>query len=232
LASLTRPHCHLSRPLRQTGISRANNWRIVGHWCALLHKDGNHGSFYPRSDDFGDEGVPFISAKAVTEDGRIDNTQIEKLHEDKASKLKIGWIDKGDVLLAHNASVGKVALYDGRFNKALIGTSLTASTGAREIDSSFLAAALRSSKFQRELVKNMGQTTRNQVPITAQRDLRFSSSLCNGNSLARLGGERIEMHPPGFTDRTGRLFASLNTAPSGGIVTWTSVWSIPDGMAS
>ncbi|MDP1991842.1 MAG: restriction endonuclease subunit S [Syntrophales bacterium] len=140
----------------------------------LLHKDGNHGSLYPRADDFGDEGVPFLSAKAVTDDGLIDNNLVERLREKKAVKLRIGWIAKGDVLLAHNASVGKVALYDGRFEKALIGTSLTAfRPNPEKFDSHFLTAALRSSKFQCQLEKNMGQTTRNQVPITAQRKLRI-----------------------------------------------------------
>ena len=141
----------------------------------LLHKDGNHGSQYPRAEDFGGEGVPFLSAKAISDDGLIDNALIENLREEKAVKLRIGWISKGDVLLAHNASVGKVALYDGRFEKALIGTSLTAFRPNPEtLDSRYLAAAFRSERFQRELEKNMGQTTRNQVPITAQRELKVS----------------------------------------------------------
>lgn len=38
----------------------------------------------------------------------------------------------------------------------------------------FLAAAFLSTKFQAQLFKNMGQTTRNQVPITAQRRLRVA----------------------------------------------------------
>ena len=139
----------------------------------LLHKDGNHGSLYPRAEDFGGEGIPFLSAKAVSDDGLINNSLIENLREEKATKLKIGWILKDDVLLAHNASVGKVALYDGRFEKALIGTSLTAFRPNPEVlDSRYLAATFRSARFQSELEKNMGQTTRNQVPITAQRELR------------------------------------------------------------
>lgn len=138
----------------------------------LLHKDGNHGSLYPRPADFGNEGVPFLSAKAVGDDGLIDGTLIDRLRIDKAAKLRIGWISQGDVLLAHNASVGKVALYTGLFGPALIGTSLTAfRPNPESLDSRYLFNALRSPRFQRELQKNMGQTTRNQVPITAQRGL-------------------------------------------------------------
>ena len=139
-----------------------------------LHKDGNHGSQYPRSEEFGLEGVPFLSARCVSDDGEIQNDQIDRLKEEKALSLRIGWIESGDVLLAHNASVGKVALYDGRFSKALIGTSLTAfRSNTAALTPRFLAAALRSNDFQTQLEKNMGQTTRNQVPITAQRELHI-----------------------------------------------------------
>lgn len=138
----------------------------------LLHKDGNHGSQYPRKEEFGDTGIPFISAKNLLEDGSLDLSEIQLLDESKAKQLKIGWIESGDVLLAHNASVGKVALYRGEFAKALIGTSLTAYRPNREfLRPEFLFMALRSSEFQGELTKDMSQTTRNQVPITAQRRL-------------------------------------------------------------
>lgn len=141
----------------------------------LLHKDGNHGSMYPRAEEFGDEGVPFLSARCVSDGGEIQEQFIDRLQDQKANQLRIGWIEKGDVLLAHNASVGKVALYDGRYPKALIGTSLTAFRADQSILSpEFLAAAFRSTKFQAQLFKNMGQTTRNQVPITAQRELRVA----------------------------------------------------------
>jgi type I restriction enzyme S subunit len=75
-------------------------------------------------------------------------------------------------LLSHNASVGKVAVYEGQFGDALIGTSLTSfRPDPDRLNPRFLAASLRSSFFQRQLTHNMAQTTRNQVPITAQREL-------------------------------------------------------------
>lgn len=142
----------------------------------LLHKDGNHGSSYPKKNDFVKEknGIPFLTAKNINIDDTINFTSIEKLKIDKALKLKIGWIIKGDVLLAHNASVGKVCLYNGEFEKALIGTSLTCyRPNLKYIRSYFLYAALRSTSFQNQLKKNMSQTTRNQVPITMQRQLEI-----------------------------------------------------------
>ena len=139
-----------------------------------LHKDGNHGSQYPRSNEFEESGIPFLSAKCISEDGNLIHDEVQFLNEQKARTLKIGWIEKGDVLLAHNASVGKTILYNGEFDEALIGTSLTAFRPDNEfIESAYLLGALRSNNFQRQLFANMGQTTRNQVPITAQRRLSF-----------------------------------------------------------
>jgi len=149
---------------------------LVAAGSLLVHKDGNFGALYPRADDFGDVGVPFITAQAIDDAGDLVERNIKKLSRAKAERLTFGWIEAGDVLLAHNASVGKVAIYDGRFESALIGTSLTAFRPNRlAFLTDFLAAALRAPAFQRQLASNMSQTTRNQVPITAQRRLRLPS---------------------------------------------------------
>ncbi|MFZ1765728.1 MAG: restriction endonuclease subunit S, partial [Candidatus Nitrotoga sp.] len=138
----------------------------------LLHKDGNHGSNYPRKEEFGDFGVPFITAKSIDVFGHLMPSSIEHLNEEKAAKLTIGWIEGGDVLLAHNATVGRVGLYRGEFGRALIGTSLTAFRPNMDmLRPIYLHELLRSHFFQRQLFWGMGQATRNQVPITAQREL-------------------------------------------------------------
>ena len=90
-------------------------------------------------------------------------------------RLKHGHILKNDVLLAHNATVGRVALYDGRFESAMIGTSLTCfRCDNMKLNPFFLFTAFRSQEFQMQLEKNMGQSTRNQVPITSQRKLSIN----------------------------------------------------------
>jgi type I restriction enzyme S subunit len=138
----------------------------------LLHKDGNHGSSYPRAEDFGTDGVPFISAKSIDDSGEILDSLVARLSEEKAQSLRIGWLESGDVLLAHNASVGKTALYEGQYQRALIGTSLTAfRPNPNHLNSHYLLHYLSSPSFQGSLAADMSQTTRNQVPITAQRRL-------------------------------------------------------------
>jgi len=149
--------------------------QLLADGALELHKDGNHGSLYPRADEFGESGVAFLSARCISDQGDLLLDEVQFLDEEKARKLKLGWIRNGDVLLAHNASVGKTLLYQGEFTEALIGTSLTAfRPNPKKLDSRFLYGALRSREFQFQLTANMGQTTRNQVPITAQRSLSLS----------------------------------------------------------
>lgn len=147
---------------------------LIADGSITVHKDGNHGSNYPRKEEFGEHGVPFLSATAIDENGQLIPGQVQYLNESKARTLKIGWIEQGDVLLSHNASVGKVALYKGEFGSALIGTSLTCfRANPQEFTPEFLSMALQSARFQNQLTANMSQTTRNQVPITAQRKLKI-----------------------------------------------------------
>jgi type I restriction enzyme S subunit len=152
----------------------------------LLHKDGNHGSSYPRAEDFGTDGVPFISAKSIDNSGAIIDSLVARLSEQKAQSLRIGWLEPGDVLLAHNASVGKTALYEGQYQQAVIGTSLTAFRPNRNhLNPYYLFHYLSSTSFQSALAVDMSQTTRNQVPITAQRRLPLSiPPLCKQEEFA------------------------------------------------
>jgi type I restriction enzyme S subunit len=141
----------------------------------LMHKDGNFGGNYPSKEDFSDEGVPFLSAACISDFGEILEENVKFLLEKKAKTLHFGWIEKGDVLLAHNATVGPCSLYDGRFERALIGTSLTLfRPNHKFLTSEYLFSFFRCDLFQKQLKKQMAQTTRNQVPITAQRELFLS----------------------------------------------------------
>lgn len=137
------------------------------------HKDGNHGAQYPRADEFGRVGIPFLTAKLLAA-GMIDIDGAPRLPEDKADKLRLGFVEPGDVLLSHNATVGRVAVIPNFKGRLLIGTSLTYfRTNPKKISPRYLAAYMAGRDFQNQLAAVMSQTTRNQVPITAQRRLRL-----------------------------------------------------------
>jgi type I restriction enzyme S subunit len=157
--------------------SLPKDWEVVQIGDALdrniiiEQQDGNHGSDYPRKNEFVDDGVPYLSAEMLSE-GRVDFSQAKYLTEERANQLRVGFAQDGDVLLAHNATVGPAGKLRTTHNFVIIGTSLTYyRCNSSKLDGQYLAYFFQSSTFQRQLQDIMRQSTRNQVPITRQRNL-------------------------------------------------------------
>jgi type I restriction enzyme S subunit len=132
------------------------------------YADGNHGSLYPRSSEFGDSGVTFVTARDIT-NGRVSWKDCARLNEDRAHQLTKGWARGGDVLLTHNATVGRVARVEREVGKFLLGTSATFyRLNEAFIDPSYFYHVLCSPTWQGQLEAIMEQTTRNQVSIQKQ----------------------------------------------------------------
>src|SRR6266480_805364 len=160
-----------------------------------VHKDGNHGSDYPRVEEFGLKGVSFLTAKSLSA-GRVDIDGAPRLAEDKADKLRFGFLKPNDVLLSHNATVGRVAVVPKFNGRALIGTSLTSfRLNPTKLSPRYFAAYLSGIDFQQQLAAVMSQTTRNQVPITAQRRLHVVVPYLTDNKLSGDATEYVT--PPG-----------------------------------
>lgn len=132
------------------------------------YADGNHGALYPRSSEFADEGVLFVTAKDLT-DGRVAWSSCAKLNESRAKQLPKGWALGGDVLLTHNATVGRVARVERDAGPFLLGTSVTFYRLNPEVlNPDFFYYFLQSPIWQGQLAAIMAQTTRNQVSIQKQ----------------------------------------------------------------
>lgn len=132
------------------------------------YADGNHGSLYPRSSEFGSDGVNFVSAKDLS-NGRVNWQTCSKLNETRASQLSKGWAKTGDVLLTHNATVGRVARVVEDVEPFLLGTSVTFyRLNPLALDSNYFYYVLQSPVWQGQLEAIMAQTTRNQVSIQKQ----------------------------------------------------------------
>lgn len=132
------------------------------------YADGNHGSLYPRSSEFGEDGVVFVSAKDLV-GGRVIWESCSKLDEKRAAQLTKGWAHAGDVLLTHNATVGRVAKVVEQVEPFLLGTSVTfyRLNGSALLPDYFFVV-LQSPIWQGQLEAIMAQTTRNQVSIQKQ----------------------------------------------------------------
>jgi type I restriction enzyme S subunit len=136
------------------------------------HKDGNYGSLYPRADEFSSVGVPFLTAKSLR-NGKVDIDNAPRLADERADKLPFGFIQPGDVLLSHNATIGRVAIVPNFTGRLLIGTSLTYfRVNPQKLSPRYLAAYFAGRDFQNQLTSVMSFTTRNQVPISLQRRLK------------------------------------------------------------
>ncbi len=136
----------------------------------LDHMDGNHGGDYPRKDEFVADGVTYLSANSIR-NGEVDFSRAKYLAPARAAKLRKGFARDRDVLFAHNATVGPVALLETDADYVILGTSLTYyRCDESRIKPEYLASYLASSAFKSQYEVVMRQSTRNQVPITKQRE--------------------------------------------------------------
>lgn len=135
----------------------------------LSHLDGNHGALYPRSNEFKESGVPYIAANDFIS-GKVSFENCKYLSEERALKFQKGIAKDGDVLFAHNATVGPVALLRTTYDYVILSTTATYyRCDNKRLLNNYLQYALRSAFFVKQYTAVMAQSTRFQVPITAQR---------------------------------------------------------------
>jgi len=144
-----------------------------GYVTAL--QDGNHGSQYPRASELGTEGIPYIAASDISDDGDIDLRCCKRIRPERAAKLRIAPAITGDVILTHNATVGRVTRLPEWPTEIVASTSTTYyRCDPNRLDPDYLRWFFESAVFQLQLGTIMRQSTRNQVPITTQKRLLFA----------------------------------------------------------
>lgn len=140
----------------------------------IEQSDGNHGELYPKSSEFTDEGIPYLAASNIN-NNKIDYQNIKYLPLERAKQFKKGVAQDGDILLAHNATVGPTILLKTDRPFVILSTTLTLyRINNNQMDNRFFLNEMRSNNIQNQLKKLMKQTTRNQVPILLQRTMHIS----------------------------------------------------------
>ena len=162
--------------LQQIFESKGDDWEkmqlsyLLERGWISSHLDGNHGGDYPRKEEFVNEGIPYISAKCL-KGNFIDFSLAKYLTLKRAAKIKKGIAINNDVLFAHNATVGPVTILKTEKDKIILGTSLTYyRCNLNYILPAYLVSYMRSKEFKNQYELVMRQSTRNQVPITKQRE--------------------------------------------------------------
>jgi len=146
---------------------------LIDDGSILSHLDGNHGELYPRSSEFKDNGVPYIGANDFI-NGIVNFSSCKFLSEDRAKQFRKGVANDGDVLFAHNATVGPVAFLKTDLSFVILSTTATYfRCNLAKVNNIFLLYALQAPSFVKQYSAVMAQSTRFQVPIGAQRKLFF-----------------------------------------------------------
>jgi type I restriction enzyme S subunit len=144
---------------------------LIDNDSIIGHLDGNHGELYPRSDEFKNLGVPYITANDFG-NHHVNFQSCKFLSEMRAKRFRKGIAINGDVLFAHNATVGPVALLETNLKYVILSTTATYfRCNPEKLSNTFVLYLLQSPLFVRQYQAVMSQSTRNQVPITAQRKL-------------------------------------------------------------
>jgi type I restriction enzyme, S subunit len=138
---------------------------------SLLVEDGNHGEYRPRSDEFVTTGVAFIRAADLSH-GRVLFESASRINKRARERITKGIGKRGDVLLSHKGTVGKLALVPEDAPPFVCSpqTTFWRSLNENEIDQRYLYAFMRSPQFQAQLASRAGETDMAPyVSLTAQR---------------------------------------------------------------
>ena len=136
----------------------------------VSHLDGNHGNDYPRREEFISSGVPYLSANCLESDSV--NMSLAKYSVTTSSGVttkRRGPKRRCPVCSQRDGRTSRDAVY--RRAKSYSSTSLTYyRCNLDHIVPEYLAHYMRSPEFKTQYEVVMRQSTRNQVPITKQRE--------------------------------------------------------------
>ncbi len=197
--------------LRFPEFQNAGEWarmsiqEMIDRQFIVGHLDGNHGELYPKAEEFSQnkEGIPYITANDFM-NGSVEFSRCKRLPIERARLFKKGVAKDGDILFAHNATVGPVAKLNTSEEFVILSTTATYfRCNSTHLSNDFLKSALSSPDFVAQYSRVMSQSTRNQVPITTQRKLelyvpkppeqqRIASCLSSLDALITAEAQKLE----------------------------------------
>ena len=177
-----------------------NDWKEVSiHELPIHIGDGNYSSKYPKSSDFVDSGVPFITASDFN-NGRISSSDFRYISEEQHSTLLKGHLKSGDVLIVTRGNgVGDIAWVDNEFDGCNINAQLVLLRADGEvINNSFLYYLLSSKEYKRIFLSYASGSAQPQLPIKALRVINLKyPPLLEQKAIANILGpldEKIELN--------------------------------------
>ena len=127
--------------------------------------DGNYSSKYPRSEEFVEEGIPFIRGNNMV-DGDIMDDEMYHITPEKHSILLKGHVKTGDVLITTRGNIGQVAIVPDRYENSNINAQIVLlRTNQETLYNRYLLWALQSHKANDQYLALQTGTALKQLPV-------------------------------------------------------------------
>ena len=131
----------------------------------ILISDGNYSSKYPRSNEFIENGIPFIRANNLV-DGSISDEDMYYITPEKHSVLCKGHVKTGDVLITTRGNIGQVAIVPNKHDDSNINAQLVLlRTDNKKIYNRYLLWALQSRPAREQYLALQTGTALKQLPV-------------------------------------------------------------------
>ena len=165
----------------------------------LAIQDGNHGEIHPKSRDFSDKGIPFVTANMLST-GKLVTDGANHLGHEWINRLRIGFSKPGDVLLTHKGSIGFSTIVGDDNPNLILSPQVTYyRLNLDHVLPEYLQAYFCSSYFQNMLQRFSKQSTRDYIGITRQKNLKVSipplahsQRILRGVQRIRAGKHRLQ----------------------------------------
>lgn len=127
--------------------------------------DGNYSSKYPRSEEFVEEGIPFIRGNNMG-DGDITDDEMYYITPEKHSILLKGHVKAGDVLITTRGNIGQVAIVPDRHEDSNINAQIVLlRTNQKTLYNRYLLWALQSHEVNVQYLALQTGTALKQLPV-------------------------------------------------------------------
>ena len=146
----------------------------LGEREILFVEDGNHGENRPRQEEFEATGIAFLRPPDL-KDGRVDFHNCGRINEAGFQRVRKGIGKRGDIILTHRATVGRIAITGADAPEVFVtnpGTTIWRSTSSEALNQRYLYCFMRSAAFMDQLWSQVGNnSTFDYVSLTQQRGL-------------------------------------------------------------
>ena len=139
----------------------------------IFISDGNYSSKYPRSEEFVDDGIPFIRANNLV-DGSVIDEDMYFITPEKHSVLLKGHVKSGDVLITTRGNIGQVAIVPDKHEGSNINAQIVLlRTKEEKLYNRYLLWVLQSKSSNDQYLALQTGTALKQLPVGKLGQLRI-----------------------------------------------------------